>query len=62
MGEYYGKMSVLSICSNTKYVSVIKGDGSVKSNDPYVNMELARRLPDVLDKANYYVYDLQRSK
>ena len=61
-GEYYGKMSVMSICSSTKYVSILRGDGDVKSNDRRANIELSVRLPEILDRANYYVYDLERSK
>ncbi len=62
MTEYYGKMVVLSVCSRTKYVSVLRGEGSVSSNDLNVNMELSRNIPWVLDKSNFYVYDLEKSK
>ncbi|NIM47577.1 MAG: hypothetical protein GTN40_05485 [Candidatus Aenigmarchaeota archaeon] len=62
MPEYYGKMSVTSVCTNNKYFSAIHGRGSTKSNDLGIARDLSHRLPDVLDKANFYTYDLQRRR
>jgi len=62
MKEYYSKITVLSICSKTKYASVLRGEGNASSNDRYANMELSSKLPEILDKSNFYVYDLERSK
>ena len=62
MSEYYGKMSVNSICTNNKYFAALHGDGSAKSNDLGIAADLNHRLPDLLDKANFYTYDLQKGK
>jgi len=58
MTEYYGKINVSSICTNNKYFSAIHGRGSTKSNDLGIARDLSHRLPDLVDKANYYTYDL----
>jgi hypothetical protein len=62
MTEYYGKISVNSICTNNKYFSAIHGDGSAKSNDLDIAKDLSHRLPDLVDHANEYTYDLQRNR
>ncbi len=62
MSEYYGKINVNSICTNNKYFSAIHGDASAKSNDLPIARDLSRSLPDLLDKANTYTYDLQRNR
>ncbi|MFH0798174.1 MAG: hypothetical protein V1906_02060 [Candidatus Woesearchaeota archaeon] len=62
MVEYYGKISVNSICTNNKYFSGLHGDADVKSNVIEISRELAPKLPDLLDKANFYMYDMQRGK
>ena len=59
MPEYYGKISVNSICTNNKYFSAIHGDGSAKSNDLGIARGLNKKLPSLLGEANYYTYDLQ---
>jgi hypothetical protein len=60
--EYYGRISVNSICSNNKYFAGIHGDANAKSNDLSISKELSHSLPDLLDKANFYVYDMQRRR
>jgi len=62
MSEYYGKISVNSVCANNKYFSAIHGDASAKSNDLGIAQDLSSHLPDLLDKANSYTYDLQRRR
>ena len=62
MTEYYGKISVNSVCTNNKYFSAIHGDANAKSNDLPIARDLSSRLPDLLDKANSYTYDLQRNR
>lgn len=62
MTEYYGKISVNSICTNNKYFSALHGDANAKSNDLGIAQDLSSHLPDLLDKANSYTYDLQRRR
>lgn len=62
MTEYYGKISVNSICSSNKYFSGIHGDANAKSNDIVIARDISHSLPDLLDKANFYTYDMQRSR
>jgi hypothetical protein len=58
--EYYGKISVKSFCTNNRFFSGIYGDAKAESNVEDVNRDLCHSLPKLLDKANYYVYDLKR--
>lgn len=60
--EYYGKINVNSVCASNKYFSAIHGDASAKSNDLPIARDLSSHLPDLLDKANSYTYDLQKSR
>ena len=62
MSEYYGKISVNSVCVSNKYFSAIHGDASAKSNDLAIARDLSHSLPDLLDSTNYYTYDLQRRR
>jgi len=62
MSEYYGKISVNSVCASNKYFSAIHGDANSKSNDLGIAQDLSHSLPDLLDKANFYTYDMQRRK
>ena len=62
MTEYYSNMNVMSICTKTKYASVIRGDGNSKSNHEEANMELTRQMPSVINQTNFYTYDLEKSK
>ena len=62
MTEYYGKISINSICSSNKYFSGIHGDASSKSNDLVIARDISHSLPDLLDKANFYSYDLERNR
>ena len=62
MTEYYGKISVSSICTNNKYFSAIHGRGSAKSNDLPIARGLSERLPDLVDNANRYTFELQRRR
>jgi len=62
MPEFYGKMNVKSVCTNNKYFAAIYGDGSAKSNDLSIAQDLNHRLPDLLDKVNFYTYDLQKGR
>jgi hypothetical protein len=60
--EYYGKISVNSICTSNKYFSGLHGDANAKSNDLSIAQDLSHSLPNLLDKANSYTYDLQRNR
>ena len=62
MTEYYGKISVNSICTNNKYFAGLHGDANAKSNDLGIAQDLSHRIPDLLDRANFYTYDLQRNR
>jgi len=62
MTEYYGKINVNSVCTNNKYFSAIHGDASAKSNDLPIARDLSHNLPNLLDKANIYTYELQRDR
>jgi len=62
MTEYYGKINVNSICTNNKYFAALHGDANAKSNDLAIARDLSSHLPDLLDKANTYTYELQRSR
>ena len=62
MSEYYGKISVNSICTSNQYFSALHGDADAKSNDLPIARELSSSLPNLLDKANSYTYELQRNR
>jgi hypothetical protein len=62
MTEYYGKISVNSVCTNNQYFAGMHGDANSKSNDLEIARDLSHSLPDLLDKANSYTYRLQGGK
>lgn len=62
MTDYYGRISVNSVCTNNKYFAAMHGDANSKSNDLDIARDISHSLPNLLDKANNYTYDLQRNR
>jgi hypothetical protein len=62
MTDYYGKITLKSICADVWFVSGIYSSGEAKSNDLEIARNLNTKLPELVGQTTFYTYDLRKGK